>query len=61
MIVQISLLPVESAERCAKAILRSVCRGDRGNRFVGTVASDGLTIWKLQTRRIADLANNKLH
>ncbi|XP_013700989.2 11-beta-hydroxysteroid dehydrogenase-like 6 isoform X2 [Brassica napus] len=27
--VQISLLPVESAERCAKAILRSVCRGDR--------------------------------
>ncbi|KAG5409492.1 hypothetical protein IGI04_005811 [Brassica rapa subsp. trilocularis] len=59
--VQISLLPVESAERCSKAILRSVCRGDRGNRFVGTVASDGLTIWKLQTRRIVDLANNKLH
>ncbi|WZY76107.1 hypothetical protein YC2023_022491 [Brassica napus] len=56
--VQISLLPVESAERCAKAILRSVCRGDR---FVGTVASDGLTIWKLQTRGIVDLANNKLH
>lgn len=27
--MQISLLPVESAERCAKAILRSVCRGDR--------------------------------
>ncbi|CAN6842919.1 unnamed protein product [Brassica oleracea] len=27
--VHISLLPVESAERCAKAILRSVCRGDR--------------------------------
>lgn len=33
----------------------------RGNRFVGTVASDGLTIWKLQTRRFVDLANNKLH
>ncbi|KAJ4909989.1 11-beta-hydroxysteroid dehydrogenase-like 6 [Raphanus sativus] len=42
--MQISLLPVESAERCAKAILRSVCRGDRGNRFVGTLASDGLTM-----------------
>ncbi|KAF8074342.1 hypothetical protein N665_1112s0002 [Sinapis alba] len=27
--VQISVLPVESAERCAKAIIRSVCRGDR--------------------------------
>ncbi|KAG7533731.1 NAD(P)-binding domain superfamily [Arabidopsis thaliana x Arabidopsis arenosa] len=27
--VQISVLPVESAERCAKAIMRSVCRGDR--------------------------------
>ncbi|AED95990.1 unnamed protein product [Arabidopsis thaliana] len=27
--VQMSVLPVESAERCAKAIMRSVCRGDR--------------------------------
>lgn len=27
--VQVNVLPVESAERCAKAIMRSVCRGDR--------------------------------
>lgn len=27
--VQVSVLPVESAERCAKAIVSSVCRGDR--------------------------------
>ncbi|XP_010442316.1 PREDICTED: 11-beta-hydroxysteroid dehydrogenase-like 6 [Camelina sativa] len=27
--VQVSVLPVESAERCAKAIMKSVCRGDR--------------------------------
>ncbi|CAN8253459.1 unnamed protein product [Cochlearia groenlandica] len=27
--VQINILPIESAERCAKAIMRSVCRGDR--------------------------------
>ncbi|KAJ0243054.1 11-beta-hydroxysteroid dehydrogenase-like 6 [Hirschfeldia incana] len=50
--VQISVLPVESAERCAKAILRSVCRGDRGNRFVGTVASDGLTMTEAPDEKI---------
>ncbi|CAD5334536.1 NAD(P)-binding domain superfamily [Arabidopsis thaliana x Arabidopsis arenosa] len=38
--VQMSVLPVESAERCAKAIMRSVCRGDR----VGSpVAADSQT------------------
>ncbi|CAH8306176.1 unnamed protein product [Eruca vesicaria subsp. sativa] len=47
--VQISVLPVESAERCAKAILRSV-----GNRFVGTVASDGMTSITNEARRVVD-------
>ncbi|CAE6233274.1 unnamed protein product [Arabidopsis arenosa] len=41
--VQISVLPVESAERCAKAIMRSVCRGDRGNRVGSPVAADSRT------------------
>ncbi|ESQ43518.1 hypothetical protein EUTSA_v10015936mg [Eutrema salsugineum] len=50
--VQINVLPVESAERCAKAIMRSVCRGDRyllEPEWIGSVI-----LWKVFCSEVTD-------
>ncbi|KFK26701.1 hypothetical protein AALP_AA8G282300 [Arabis alpina] len=50
--VQISVLPVESADRCAKEIMRSVCRGDR---YLLEPAWIGcLILWKVFCSEVLD-------
>ncbi|CAA7052697.1 unnamed protein product [Microthlaspi erraticum] len=50
--VQMNVLPVESAERCAKAVIRSVCRGDRyllEPAWIGSVI-----LWKVFCSEVTD-------
>ncbi|CAH2070469.1 unnamed protein product [Thlaspi arvense] len=50
--VQMNVLPVESAERCAKAIMTSVCRGDRyllEPEWIGSVI-----LWKVFCSEVTD-------
>ncbi|KAG2280887.1 hypothetical protein Bca52824_052107 [Brassica carinata] len=51
--VHISLLPVESAERCAKAILRSVCRGD-GGYLLEPAWISCVILWKVFCSEVTD-------